>query len=170
MLFSRNQEPFFITPPWQIEKSSTNSELRVCECLVQHSDVHKCVIPFGLWNTVLLRTPVKQITFYILSVSQAISSSSACLQTYVVQMPPFISPFSVCQSVVHWLLAVSPVSAWLKHTWDRPQATVINILLNVREPTSDSQWVKGVCLYLYLWQIGFTKICSHCLKGFYKDH
>lgn len=65
----------------------------------------------GFENTVLLRNKLKQIIFYVLSTSQTIGNSGACQQTYMVQMPPFISPLSVCQSVVHWLLAVAPVSA-----------------------------------------------------------
>lgn len=51
---------------------------------------------------------VRELASYCLSIVRAISNS---LQTYVVQMPPFISPLSVCQPVVHWFLAVAPISA-----------------------------------------------------------
>lgn len=79
----------------------------MCDVQMCYRLLSYCVKLKTLWY----RTPGRQITFYILSISQAISSGGACLQTYMVQMPPFISPLSVCQSVVHRLLAVAPVSA-----------------------------------------------------------
>lgn len=107
-----------------------------------------CIVAFMMWEIKTLGTPIKQITFCILSISETISSRGACLQTYMVQMPPFISPFSVCQSVVYRLLAVTPVSAWLKQMQDRPQANAINILPNVKEAPSDSLLVskRVVCM------------------------
>lgn len=119
-----------------------------------------CIVAFMLWEIKTLGTPVKQITFCILSISQAISRRGACLQTYMVQMPPFISPFSVCQSVVHRLLAVTPVSAWLKQMQDRPQANAINILPNVKEAPSDSPWVskRWVCTAVSVASLCFVKM------------
>lgn len=118
------------------------------------------IVAFMMWEIKTLRNPVKPITFYILSISQAISSRGACLQTYMVQMPPFISPFSVCQSVVDRLFAVTPVSAWLKQMQDRPQANAINILPNVKEAPSDSLWVRErwVCMSLSVASLCFVKL------------
>lgn len=101
------------------------------------------IITFKLWKAeaLLLKTPSSK-TNYIPSLSQTISTNGACLWTYMIQMPPFISPLSVSKSVVHRLLTVAPISAWLKHTQHRERADVINIPLDVEEATSDSDHVK----------------------------